>query len=147
MRLFLPTTAAVVAMALATVSCAANEPPADDTTQSTVAAPTSDNSAEEPAPTTVMPQPDLLDRHQLQWESWSSPGGDLVTVEFWNGTPECYGADVEVTETAENVTINLFVGTKPEARDMACIAIAVYTAVQVELAAPLGDREVRQDSV
>ena len=54
--------------------------------------------------------------------------------------------NAQVTETDEDVTINLMVGDLPEGPD-ACKAIAVEAHCQVTLSRELGERTVRQDTI
>ena len=65
-----------------------------------------------------------------------------IAIHFVTGTPECYGAHAEVTETDTEVVIGLRTGTLPEAADKACIMVAVYGTMQMTLQAPLGDRDI-----
>ena len=73
-----------------------------------------------------------------------SADGMHVTISFVSGIEPCAVLDhVDVTESAKSVTITLFEGHDPEAQDVACIDIAVYKQVNVDLDSPLGDRTVR----
>ena len=49
---------------------------------------------------------------------------------------------VDVAETAEKVTITLWTGQGPGTAGMACIQMAAYYEVIVQLQAPLGTRPV-----
>jgi hypothetical protein len=63
--------------------------------------------------------------------------------------PECYGTvgDPVVEETAEAVTVTLPKIPPKNARDdVVCIDIALIKSVDIELDAPLADREVRDGS-
>ncbi|MFC7448256.1 hypothetical protein [Rhodococcus daqingensis] len=88
--------------------------------------------------------PTIVDAHPTPFESYTVVGeaGDRVAVHFTTGTPECFGADASVTESASAVTIALRTGTRAEAVGKACIMIAVQGTLEVQLAAPLGDRRV-----
>lgn len=73
------------------------------------------------------------------------PGEDgrRLTVIFWSGVEPCHVLDrVEVQESAAKVTITLYEGSAPKARNTACIEIAVKKAVEVELDGPLAGRKV-----
>jgi hypothetical protein len=73
------------------------------------------------------------------------PGGESrsLTVIFWSGVEPCNVLDrVEVEESANSVTITLYEGSAPAAKNTACIEIAVKKAVEVELDKPLGGRKV-----
>ena len=56
--------------------------------------------------------PSIVDPHPMPVESWSRIGaGDVLALNFTTGTPECYGVNALVQETAENVTVELRGGT------------------------------------
>ena len=74
----------------------------------------------------VAPQPEA-------WESWTLVSPDTIV-------------NAQVTETDEDVTINLMVGGLPEGPD-ACKTIAVEAHCQVTLSRELGERTVRQDAI
>lgn len=95
----------------------------------------------DPARTVFTDNADLVEAHPAPVESWSRNGAGL-RVNFTAGTPQCYGAHVVARETAETVTVELSVGTRPEAVDRMCIAIALEATMDVPLAQPLGDRTV-----
>jgi hypothetical protein len=87
--------------------------------------------------------PSIVDPHPMAVESWSRlDGGDVLALHFTTGTPECYGVNATVQETAQNVTVELRSGTRPEAVGRACIMIAVSGTVEVPLQRPVGDRQV-----
>jgi hypothetical protein len=87
--------------------------------------------------------PSIVDPHPMPFESWSRVGdGDVLALHFWTGTPECYGVNATVHETAEDITVELRGGTRPDARDRACIAIALSGTLEVPLASPVGERQV-----
>lgn len=76
------------------------------------------------------------------FESWSQVSPNTIAIHFVTGTPECYGADAQVTETDTQVIVALRTGTLPEAADKACIMVAVYGTMQMTLHSPLGDRTI-----
>lgn len=86
--------------------------------------------------------PDLVRAMPTPFESWSHISPNTIAIHFVTGTPECYGAHAEVTETDTEVVIGLRTGTLPEAADKACIMVAVYGTMQMTLQAPLGDRDI-----
>jgi len=86
--------------------------------------------------------PSIVDSHPLHFESWRVVGEDVVALQFTTGTPECFGVHAIVHETPETVAVELRGGTLPEAVGRACIMIAVFGALNVQLQEPLGDREV-----
>jgi hypothetical protein len=86
----------------------------------------------------------ILGSRPLTFDTWSrSPDGNDVIVHFTSGTPQCHGVHATVHETDDAVEIALRGGTPPEAVGKACILIAVQGSLQVPLANPLGDRQVR----
>lgn len=86
--------------------------------------------------------PLIVDSHPLPVESWRVVAEDVVTLQFTTGTPECFGVHAIVHETPETVTVELRGGTLPEAVGRACIMIAVFGSLDVQLQEPLGDRHV-----
>jgi len=85
-------------------------------------------------PAIVGPQP-------MQVESWSRSGDGLM-VNFTSGVPECYGVHVDVEETEQTVTVELYGGAPPESVGRICILLAVFGTLQVPLQSPLGERQV-----
>ena len=89
---------------------------------------------------------DLVSPQPEAWESWTLVSPDTIDVTFTSGPTDCEGVNAQVTETDEDVTINLMVGDLPEGSD-ACKAIAVEAHCQVTLSRELGERTVRQDTI
>ena len=89
---------------------------------------------------------DLVSPQPEAWESWTLVSPDTIDVTFTSGPTDCEGVNAQVTETDEDVTINLMVGGLPEGPD-ACKAIAVEAHCQVTLSRELGERTVRQDTI
>lgn len=86
--------------------------------------------------------PAIVESHPLPVESWRVVGEDVLALQFTTGTPECFGVHAIVQETPETVAVQLRGGTLPEAVGRACIMIAVFGSLDVQLQQPLGDREV-----
>lgn len=86
--------------------------------------------------------PGLVRAMPTPFESWSHISPNTIAIHFVTGTPECYGADAQVTETDTEVIIALRTGTLPEAADKACIMVAVFGTMQMTLQSPLGDRKI-----
>ncbi|RRQ28083.1 hypothetical protein DK926_09340 [Rhodococcus sp. Eu-32] len=86
--------------------------------------------------------PGLVRATATPFESWSQVSPNTIAIHFVTGTPECYGAEAQVTETDSHVVIALRTGTLPEAADKSCIMVAVYGTMQMTLQSPLGDRAV-----
>lgn len=109
------------------------------------AAPAPDcNPAPAPEPALTSPRPGMVDVKPIGWETAERVGdGTTLLVSYWSGVEPCAVLDrVEVEETPDSVTVTLFQGADPRARTQVCIEIAEYRAVEVDLAAPLGDRPV-----
>lgn len=87
--------------------------------------------------------PVIVDSHPAAIESWSrTTNENAVAVNFASGTPACSGVHATVGETEDTVTVDLRVGTLPEAVGRMCIMLAVFGTLEVPLHAPLGDRRV-----
>lgn len=87
---------------------------------------------------------DLVSPVGVAWDSWELVDSQTVQVTFLAGPAQCEGVSVDVVETGQDVTINLSVGSVPDAGD--CPAIALASATRVTLDAELGNRQVRQDA-
>lgn len=86
--------------------------------------------------------PSIVESYPLLVESWRVVGEDVLALQFTTGTPECFGVHAMVHETPETVAVELRGGTLPDAVGRACIMIAVFGNLNVQLQQPLGDREV-----
>lgn len=87
--------------------------------------------------------PAIVHPHPTRPQSWSRlPDDRAVRLHFTSGTPECYGVTATVRESADEVLVDLRTGTLPQAVDRACIAIALFGALDVPLQQPLGARRV-----
>lgn len=94
-------------------------------------------------PKRVQPVAGATDLRKQPFQSTAPAGAQSLAVRFWSGVEPCYVLGrVDVTETAQRVTITLWTGTGPGAAGMACIQIAGYYEVIVQLQTPLGDRAV-----
>jgi hypothetical protein len=66
-----------------------------------------------------------------------------LRVFFYQGVAPCSVLDrVEVEYGTETIGITLFVGSQPTAEDVACIELAVYNYVDVELDEPIDGRRI-----
>lgn len=101
---------------------------------------------ETPPDTTAMlftDDPVIVSAYPTRPQAWSRTADpQRVRVHFSSGTPECYGVTATVSETGDEVIVDLRTGTLPQAVDRACIMIAVFGALDVPLQQPLGDRRV-----
>lgn len=70
------------------------------------------------------------------------PSGDTLLVRFWAGVEPCFGARVEVTEAPDLIEVHLITGLPPGAEFTTCIALAVAYEIEVQLSAPVGDRDI-----
>ncbi len=86
--------------------------------------------------------PGLVRATATPFESWSQVSPHTIAIHFVTGTPECYGADAQVTETDTEVIVALRTGTLPHAENKACIMVAVYGTMQMTLESPLGSRTI-----
>ena len=67
----------------------------------------------------------------------------IITLRFWSGVEPCYVLDhVDVIYGADTVTVTLFQGSDPSAKDVACIEIAVLKQTTITLDQPLAGREL-----
>ena len=119
---------------------------APETPVSTVVPPTIPSTTIAPGggqPKRVEPVPGATDLRRHPFQAAAPAGAQSVAVRFWNGVEPCYVLGrVDVTETAEKVTITLWTGLGPGAAGTACIQMAAYYEVIVPLQAPLGTRAV-----
>jgi hypothetical protein len=120
--------------------------PAPDTPVSTVVPPTAPPTTVAPGlgqPKRVQPVPGATDLRKQTFQSAAAAGAQSLAVRFWSGVEPCYVLGrVDVTETAERVTVTLWTGSGPGSAGMACIQMAAYYEVVVQLQAPLGTRTV-----
>jgi hypothetical protein len=81
-------------------------------------------------------------------EGWFARDDRTLALNYATGVPECYGTvgKPQVEETASTVTVTLPKTPPKSDREVVCIDIAVLRSVDVTLASPLGDREVRDGS-
>jgi hypothetical protein len=98
----------------------------------------------EPSPSPVEPRPGMAGVHPIGWDDADVAGdGRTVTLTFWSGVEPCYVLDhVDVRYGTETVTITLYEGSGPDAKDIACIEIAQYKSVTITLDEDLGDRKL-----
>jgi hypothetical protein len=115
-----------------------------DTPVSTVVPPTTvpPGGSTGSSPRRVTVNPSAVDLRPRPFDSAAPYGSSSVAVRFWGGVPECEPVGrVDVQETATTVTITLYTG-RPPGEPQACIAIALYQELVVELSAPLGSRTI-----
>lgn len=108
--------------------------------------PPSSTSPEPSTPNVVSPEP-AVELHRERWTSVEPVGGTrevLVHGALTGGPPCAVLGRVEVAESRDQVTITLWVGRREGAKcDGPQPEIAYPFVTRVALAAPLGEREVR----
>jgi hypothetical protein len=65
-----------------------------------------------------------------------------LLVRFWGGVEPCFGVEVRVVESANDVKVTVLGGVPPEGRDRACIALAKHYQATADLQSPLGSRTI-----
>ncbi|NJP95920.1 hypothetical protein HCN51_41900 [Nonomuraea sp. FMUSA5-5] len=108
---------------------AATVPPAKDPVQ-------------EPKP--VKPTGDAINVHKIRWTKAKGVSkGKKVRLTWWSGVEPCTVLDrVKVKETARKVTITLYEGTSPKAKNVSCVMIAIEKTTTVKLKRALGKRKI-----
>ncbi|WP_246609441.1 hypothetical protein [Nonomuraea rhizosphaerae] len=98
--------------------------------------------AKKPEP--VRPTGDTINTHKVRWTKakYVSKGRKLHLT-WWSGVAPCSVLDrVKVKETRKRVTVTLYEGTAPKAKNTACIMIAVEKTTTVKLKSPLAKRKL-----
>ncbi|MGW0808486.1 hypothetical protein [Nonomuraea sp. NPDC002799] len=143
-------TATLLAGCLALATGCGATPPAGQAAPSTPARPPVVSSPVTTAPTpTKGPQPvkptgDAVHVRKVAWTKAKPVSkGKKVALTWWSGVAPCTVLDrVKVKETAKKVTITLYEGASPKAKNMACIMIAVEKTTTVKLKKALGKRKL-----
>jgi hypothetical protein len=140
-------------LALAT-GCGSAAPPAERASTSAAQKPpavsnpvvsnpvTTTPAAKDPQP--VKPTGNAINVHKIRWTKAKAVSkGKKVQLTWWSGVEPCTVLDrVKVKETAKKVTITLYEGTSPKAKNMSCIMIAVEKTTTVKLRGSLGKRKI-----
>ena len=102
------------------------------------------DAAPTPHPQVVEPTPGMADVHPIRFERAVVGDDDrTISIDFWSGVAPCSVLDhVDVSSSADAVTITLFEGHDPAAGPVACPAIAMQQRTLVTLDQPLGDRRI-----
>ena len=97
-----------------------------------------------PEPHVVVPTPGMVDVHPIPFDQARvGTDGRTVQIDFVAGIAPCSVLDhVDVRYGANSVTITLSEGSDPAAGQVACIMIAEFKRVIVQLDQPLGDRTI-----
>lgn len=88
-----------------------------------------------------LPRSDLADTRPSTWNDVEIVDDTYLRATFWGGVDDCWGHDIEVDETTSAVTISLVTGAIPRAWE-GCDGLAVEHTTLVEIAEPLGEREI-----
>ena len=146
------TTIASLALSTVLLVAACGSEPSNDSAGGNSNSPdTPVTSTPEPQPTgpikqgaqRVEPQPGMKDVRPQQFEKVKVLDDDTLRVFFYQGVAPCSVLDrVDVEYGTETVGLTLQIGSDPDDQDTACIEIAVYNYVDVELDEPLDGRKV-----
>ncbi|MBB6346615.1 hypothetical protein ACWGH8_28700 [Nonomuraea muscovyensis] len=95
-------------------------------------------------PEPVKPTGDAIDVRKVRWTKAKPVAkGRKVQLVWTSGVAPCTVLDrVKVKETRTRVTITLYEGTAPTAKNVSCIMIAIEKTTTVKLRAPLGKRKI-----
>jgi hypothetical protein len=87
----------------------------------------------------VTPDPTLVDPQPAAWERVVvGPDGRSLSVYFWMGMPGCAGLQsVDVSETDIGATVQLMIGSPPDAETQSCRLSAGLYRTQVVLEDPV----------
>ncbi|MGI9596815.1 MAG: hypothetical protein ACR2QK_11685 [Acidimicrobiales bacterium] len=108
-----------------------------------------DASADLPASdhTLTESHPELISAEKAAIDSVAAIDDRTLAVRYQNGSEPCSLANVTVTETEGSITVLLETGLHPNAAAMSCIAQVIDYEIRVELADPVGDREIVIDNL
>ncbi|GAA2291195.1 hypothetical protein GCM10010149_43020 [Nonomuraea roseoviolacea subsp. roseoviolacea] len=95
-------------------------------------------------PKPVKPTGDAVNVRKVPWQKAKPVAkGRAVQLVWSSGVEPCTVLDrVKVKETGKTVTITLYEGASPKARNVACIMIAIEKTTTVKLKTPLGHRKI-----
>ena len=98
----------------------------------------------EPEPSIVEPQPGQADLMPIGWDTAQRGMDDQsLTIYYYSGVEPCYVLDhVDVGYSPKRITVTLFEGHSPSDEDEACIEIALYKAVVVQLDEKIEGRKI-----
>jgi hypothetical protein len=121
---------------------AAPAPQAPVTTAPVESGPVATTPTKGPKP--VKPTGDTINTHKVRWTKAKQVSkGRSLKLTWWSGVEPCSVLDrVKVKETRKRVTVTLYEGTAPKAKNTACIMIAVEKTTTVKLKAPVGKRKI-----
>ncbi|GAA3247478.1 hypothetical protein [Nonomuraea helvata] len=95
-------------------------------------------------PEVTKPTGNAINVHKVRWTKAKPVAkGRQIQLTWWSGVAPCTVLDrVKVKETAKRVTITLYEGTSPKARNVSCIMIAIQKTTTVKLKQPIGKRKI-----
>lgn len=95
-------------------------------------------------PSPTRPKGHTIHTHKVRWEkAESTRDRRKLKIIWWSGVEPCNVLDhVKVRETSKSVTVTLYEGHARQARNVACIEIAIQKTTTVKLKAPLGKRKI-----
>ncbi|WP_246083734.1 hypothetical protein [Nonomuraea diastatica] len=95
-------------------------------------------------PKQVKPTGDAINVHKARWAKAKPVAkGKKLQLTWQSGVEPCTVLDrVKVKETSKRVTVTLYEGTSPKAKNVSCIMIAIEKTTTVKLKKPLGERKV-----
>ncbi|HEX4817257.1 MAG TPA: hypothetical protein VFV66_31330 [Nonomuraea sp.] len=131
-------------------SCATAPPdrqaggPAASPTASAPATVTPVTTAPTKGPQPVKPTGDAVNVRKVRWtKARPVAKGRQIQLTWWSGVAPCTVLDrVKVKETAKRVTITLYEGASPKAKNVSCIMIAIEKTTTVKLRKALGKRKL-----
>ncbi|MEV0381857.1 hypothetical protein [Nonomuraea sp. NPDC050643] len=141
-------TATLLAGCLVLATSCGAAPPAERAAPSTPAKPPVVSNPVTTTPTKgpkpVKPTKDAINVHKIQWTKAKSVSkGKKIQLTWWSGVEPCTVLQrVKVKESAKKVTITLYEGTAPKAKNVSCIMIAVEKTTTVKLKKALGKRKI-----
>ncbi|HEX2054317.1 MAG TPA: hypothetical protein VHJ78_11410 [Actinomycetota bacterium] len=95
------------------------------------------------SPLIVTPVAGMENVHPISWRRVEVLDEHRVRVHFESGVAPCSVLDrVEVRYAPATITVTLYEGSDPAARDAVCILIAQFKAVDVQLEEPLAGRHL-----
>lgn len=95
-------------------------------------------------PKPVKPTGDALNPRKVPFtKATPISKGRKIRLTWWSGVEPCTVLHrVKVKETKQRVTITLYEGTSPKAKNQACIMIGIEKTTDVKLKTPLGKRKI-----
>ncbi|MET7332607.1 hypothetical protein [Nonomuraea sp. NPDC005650] len=94
-------------------------------------------------PEPVKPTGDAINVHKVRWTKAKAVSKRKIQLTWWSGVAPCTVLDrVKVKETAKRVTITLYEGTSPKAKNVSCIMIAIEKTTTVTLKKPIDKRKI-----